>query len=163
MTAPIHVVSLLRVGKLEEAVAELNRSAFAACYGPFNVRNEVDVHSNIVGGHFNNSHFLTGDGGYLQALFNGFAGVIIDSQGLILRKPYLVPGTESITLVAIHFRGFRITYKVSKGLINISYAQQPASQRLCVKDVEGSFQKELPVELAVSEFSFPGLIFDCSG
>ena len=45
----------------------LNRSMLAAVYGPFNVRNEVDVHADIVGGHFNNTHFLTGDGGMFSS------------------------------------------------------------------------------------------------
>ena len=45
--------------------------------GPFNMRNEVDVHNLTVGGHFNNSHFLTGDGGYVQILLHGFMGLML--------------------------------------------------------------------------------------
>ncbi len=66
MTTPIHTIVWLELGNALAAAAELNRSMHAAAYGPFNVRNEVDAHADVVGGHFNNTHFLTGDGGFLQ-------------------------------------------------------------------------------------------------
>lgn len=46
---------------------ERERECVCGCPGPFNVRNEVDAHPDIIGGHFNNTKFLTGDGGFLQA------------------------------------------------------------------------------------------------
>lgn len=41
MTTPIHTVVWLGLGEWALAQAEFNRSMHAACYGPFNVRNEV--------------------------------------------------------------------------------------------------------------------------
>ena len=55
MTTPMHTVVWLQLGEAALAQAEFNRSMHAACYGPFNVRNEVDKHADIPGGHFDNT------------------------------------------------------------------------------------------------------------
>ena len=41
MTTPIHTIVWTSLGETTLAQAEFNRSMHAACYGPFNVRNEV--------------------------------------------------------------------------------------------------------------------------
>lgn len=89
MTTPIHTAVHLVLGDEIKAQAAFNRSLHAACYGPFNVRNEVDKHADIVGGHFDNSHFLTGDGGFLQAVINGYGGIRILPHSLKLHLPRL--------------------------------------------------------------------------
>jgi hypothetical protein len=43
---------------------------------------QVDAHQDVIGGHFNNSKFLTGDGGFLQALVHGYGGIRIVDSGL---------------------------------------------------------------------------------
>jgi hypothetical protein len=66
-------------------------------YGPFNMRNEVDVHTTTVGGHFNNTHFLTGDGGYIQILLNGYGGLMLAHQsGMQLNRPVIPEGATSL-------------------------------------------------------------------
>ena len=49
---------------------------------PLHVSSQVDVHQDVIGGHFNNSKFLTGDGGLLQALVHGYGGLRIVDSGL---------------------------------------------------------------------------------
>lgn len=34
---------------------------YGCCYGPYNLRNEIDRHNNTVGGHNSNTHFVTGE------------------------------------------------------------------------------------------------------
>ena len=41
MTTPMHTIVWLGLGEWTLAQAEFNRSMHAACYGSFNVRNEV--------------------------------------------------------------------------------------------------------------------------
>jgi len=55
MTTPMHTVVWLQLYETTLAQAEFNRSMHAACYGPFLVRNEVDKHSDVQGGHFDNT------------------------------------------------------------------------------------------------------------
>ena len=52
MTTPMHTIVWLQLGQVQKAQAEFNRTLHAACYGPYNVRNEVDKHADIPGGHF---------------------------------------------------------------------------------------------------------------
>ena len=40
---------------------------YGCCYGPFNLRNEIDRHNSTVGRHNSNTHFVTGDGGYINS------------------------------------------------------------------------------------------------
>ena len=100
-------------------------SSFAACYGPFNVRNEVDLHDDVVGGHFNNSHFLTGDGGFLQALINGFGGLRVapgDGDGLALFSPALPEGAEALRLTGLHYRGLVFDWVLTPEAFSVSLA-----------------------------------------
>lgn len=76
----VHIANWMELGEIQRAEYAFNRSKHAACYGPFNVRNEVDLYGH--GGHDLNSHFLTGDGGFLQAVLNGYGGIRITEYGL---------------------------------------------------------------------------------
>ena len=113
MTAPIHAISWLKTVPPNITGAEfaLNRSMLAVAYGPFNMRNEVDVHNTTIGGHFNNSHFLTGDGGYLQILLNGYGGLMLAHQdGMQFNRPVLPEGATSLAFVQLKFLGFSLDY-----------------------------------------------------
>jgi hypothetical protein len=56
---------------------------------PFGVWNE-----RVVGG---NPHFITGAGGFLQNIIYGYAGLQLNSTGILI-DPTLLPQVESITL-----------------------------------------------------------------
>jgi trehalose/maltose hydrolase-like predicted phosphorylase len=105
MTTPIHTIVWLQLGRPDLAAAEFNRTRHAACYGPYNVRNEVDMHQDIIGGHFENTRFLTGDGGALQALLNGYGGLRILDDSLKLLQPTLPESVGQMTLRNISWRG----------------------------------------------------------
>lgn len=63
MTHPIRLVSFLMAqehnasyrGLAEQA---LNGTMYGCCYGPYNLRNEIDRHNTTVGGHNSNTHFV---------------------------------------------------------------------------------------------------------
>ena len=115
MTAPIHAVSWLKVVPPNVSGAEfaLNRSMLACAYGPYNMRNEVDVHNTTVGGHHNNSHFLTGDGGFVQVLLNGYLGLMLAHQdGLQFNRPVLPAGAESLAVRGLRYLGFMVDLAV---------------------------------------------------
>jgi hypothetical protein len=74
-------------------------------YEPFYVWSET---SQLTGAR----HFLTGAGGFLQAIINGYLGLRIQSDGLHWKNPTLPPDIQSITLHGIKLRGgvFDITF-----------------------------------------------------
>lgn len=85
----------------------------AAVYGDFNVRNEVDVHNTTVGGHFNNTHFLTGDGGYIQILLNGYGGLMLAKQdGMQLNRPVVPAGSTGLRIVGMVYLLWRVDYSM---------------------------------------------------
>jgi hypothetical protein len=51
MTGPIHAIIWLMLNQSFKAEKEFNRSLQACTYGEFHVRNEVDMHEDIIGGH----------------------------------------------------------------------------------------------------------------
>jgi len=109
MTECIHLANWLDLEEFDDAQFAFNRSKHAACYGPFNVRNEVDLFGH--GGIFINSHFLTGDGGFLQAMLNGWGGIRINNGGLRL-NPFLPANVAKIVFSKIHYlqNDIRITF-----------------------------------------------------
>ena len=114
MTAPIHAIVWRQLGDTAAAEAALNRSMHAAAYGPFNVRNEVDKHPDVIGADFDNTKFLTGDGGFLQALMFGYGGLRIVDDGLLLRRP--APPTGDVghmVLRGLAWRGRVFTLNVT--------------------------------------------------
>ncbi|CAF1685736.1 unnamed protein product [Rotaria magnacalcarata] len=107
MTAPIHAIVWLMLNETLKAEGEFNRSLQACTYGEFHVRNEVDIHANIIGGHGFNTHFLTGDGGFIQSVMMGYAGLRYDDKSLLFNPlaGSLTPATKSIRLRNVHVRG----------------------------------------------------------
>ena len=110
----MHAISWLKTDPPNTTGAEfaLNRSLYAACYGDFNVRNEVDVHQTTVGAHYNNTHFLTGDGGYIQILVYGFGGLMLAKQsGIQMNQPILPKGTTSLAIKSFQYLGSEVDFE----------------------------------------------------
>jgi hypothetical protein len=113
MTAPIHAISWLKMYPPNSTGANfaMNRSMLAVAYGSYNMRNEVDVHNTTVGGHFNNTHFLTGDGGFLQILLNGYGGLMLARQdGMRFNKPTLPEGVTKLRFVGLKYLGWIVDF-----------------------------------------------------
>lgn len=135
MTAPIHAVSWLKTQPPNITGAEfaLNRSLLAAVYGEFNVRNEVDAHNTTVGAHYNNTHFLTGDGGYLQILLNGFGGLMLAQQdGMQLNPPVLPQGADELAVLGMKYHGFTVDYVFDSTTMRWAVTHSTSPAELCL-------------------------------
>eukprot|EP01059_Diplonema_ambulator_P008627 TRINITY_DN18289_c0_g1_i1.p1 TRINITY_DN18289_c0_g1~~TRINITY_DN18289_c0_g1_i1.p1 ORF type:complete len:848 (+),score=236.78 TRINITY_DN18289_c0_g1_i1:252-2546(+) len=161
MTTPIHTVVQLdllgqQLGNVSLMEAEFNRSMYAGCYGPYYVRNEVDKHPDITGGHFDNTHFLTGDGGYLQSLVYGFSGLRVTEAGLRWTVPRLPSGVASFRLRNITWHGVEVTIRYEEGRTEM---WRGPSGVLCLTDASGSVHPITPqgTQVQTSAFHFPGL------
>ncbi|CAF0967714.1 unnamed protein product [Adineta steineri] len=121
MTGPIHSIVWLLLNETLRAEGEFNRSLQACTYGEFHVRNEVDIHEDIIGGHGFNTHFLTGDGGFIQAVMMGYAGLRYDDKSLLFNPlPGVVtPATKSIRLRNILVQGtYSFDYTIDESAVH---------------------------------------------
>jgi trehalose/maltose hydrolase-like predicted phosphorylase len=163
MTTPMHTVVWLSLGEDVKAAGEFNRSMHAACYGAFNVRNEVDKHADITGGHFDNTHFLTGDGGFLQALINGYGGLRIVIDGLRLLQPTLPDSVGTLTLRHVAWRGGKFTFIITQDMQVLNAIEGP-STTLCLIDAAGAREPltvgGAPLSLPRSTFEYPALLIN---
>eukprot|EP00759_Apiculatamorpha_spiralis_P058349 PhF_6_TR9183/c0_g1_i1/m.14325/K22078/PGGHG, ATHL1; protein-glucosylgalactosylhydroxylysine glucosidase len=140
MTTPIHGIVHLLLGNRTAADAQLNRSMHAACYGPFNVRNEVDAHADIIGGHFNNTKFLTGDGGFLQLIVNGYCGLRVVDDAFLISGSNLPQALGSISLHNFVFRKCHFSLSINDVEINLSLLDDNVdakNQQLSIIDARG--------------------------
>jgi hypothetical protein len=147
MTTPIHTIVWLQIAQTLAgadsaalqalATAEFNRSMHAACYGPFHVRNEVDEHADIVGGHFNNSRFLTGDGGFLQSVVNGYGGLRLVDEGLKLLPPVLPDSVGAFTLRGLSWHGRLFNLTVDAAAATLALDPSAAQPGLAVYGAGG--------------------------
>lgn len=162
MTTPMHAIIWTQLGEHDLAAAEFNRTLHAAAYGPFNVRNEVDKHADIPGGHFDNTHFTTGDGGALQALLNGFGGLRITAAGLKLLQPHLPDAVGRLTLRGLSWRDGHITVIVGASAQTIALLD---GGDVCLADAAGGSQRltagGAPATLAYTTYAYPALLAAC--
>lgn len=156
MTAPIQAINWLKVSPPNITGAELalNRSMFAAAFGPFNVRNEVDIHTTTVGAHYTSAPFLTGDGGFLQVLLNGYAGLMLARQdGMQLNAPTLPPRTTSIRILGILY----LNYTLDVVTDGVMMSWNTTSEGLCLFRPPAAGGERmalgvLPVALNIADF-----------
>eukprot|EP01063_Lacrimia_lanifica_P033175 TRINITY_DN5834_c0_g3_i1.p1 TRINITY_DN5834_c0_g3~~TRINITY_DN5834_c0_g3_i1.p1 ORF type:complete len:863 (+),score=241.18 TRINITY_DN5834_c0_g3_i1:39-2591(+) len=169
MTTPIHTIVMTDLLAAEAAGPEITvarrdavfyRALHAVQYGPFHTFNEVDTHKNIEGhGSFNNAHFLTGNGGFLQNFVYGFSGLRVTLAGLKISAP-LPPATlRAVTLrrLAFHGMAFRVVYT----LHNTTLTLLSPSAAACVRDSAGSGQAVAagaPLALVTRQYRFPGML-----
>ncbi|XP_052562857.1 protein-glucosylgalactosylhydroxylysine glucosidase-like [Culex pipiens pallens] len=96
MTWPIIAIGWLDLDEPTLAATHLRRSYQPYLRPPFNVWNERPA------GFGGASNFVTGAGGFLQAILNGYAGIRLQDSELTL-KPRLPPGTTRLFIPRIHY------------------------------------------------------------
>lgn len=72
---------------------------------------------------FDSTHFLTGDGGFIQSVMMGYAGLRYDEQSLLFNPlpGVLTPGTKSIRLRNILVRGlYPIDYTIDQYAMHLN-------------------------------------------
>ena len=112
MTWPINTIAFLRGGDPTAAAKYFNDSFADYREEPFGVWSEMHV-----GG--GRSHFVTGPGGFLQSLINGYSGVQLGPESLGLRMTLPV-GVPSLALRNVHYRGHSFSAKLSGGVVTIT-------------------------------------------
>jgi trehalose/maltose hydrolase-like predicted phosphorylase len=126
MTWAMHAIGYLELGDQAQADSNFDR-AFANAQPPFGVWSETPT-----GGAVN---FITGAGGFLQAVLFGLPGLRIWPAHLALR-PSFVSSMESVTVRGIHYRGAVFTLSYDAHSMTLTAARGSAT--LVFEDAQGS-------------------------
>lgn len=110
MTNSMFSINYLDIGDLSDGNKMLERSYKPYIKSPFNVWFEVidGVDENFAG------NFITGAGGFLQCIFNGFFGLRIHLDFLEIKKPNLPNNSTSMKFKGIKYLNSTIEMKVGK-------------------------------------------------
>eukprot|EP01112_Ceratiomyxa_fruticulosa_P003259 TRINITY_DN13628_c0_g1_i1.p1 TRINITY_DN13628_c0_g1~~TRINITY_DN13628_c0_g1_i1.p1 ORF type:complete len:707 (-),score=130.46 TRINITY_DN13628_c0_g1_i1:33-2153(-) len=144
MTYGIHSIIWLQLGYIENANDLFNKS-YANIHAPFNVWMETPT-----GGAVN---FITGAGGFLQAVFAGYGGIRITPNG-ITGNPNLPKGSSFLKLRGVEFLGSTIDISFDGKTISILLQNAPSSApTLFVTSSQGTVKLFAQKQLSLS----PGL------
>ncbi|GMH60686.1 hypothetical protein TrRE_jg6458 [Triparma retinervis] len=110
MTWGMHALGFLGLGMHEEASSNFNRSFANTANSPFLIWQETPT-----GGATN---FLTGAGGFLQGVLNGYGGIRIGKEGMTL-YPTLIDGSEGMFFRSLNFVGCKIDVDVGEGDVSV--------------------------------------------
>ena len=168
MTHPIHIVSFLLAQQHNAsyrglAERSLNGTMYGVCYGPFNLRNEIDRHNSTVGGHGSNTHFITGDGGFINAFVSGYGGLMLGASqgGLQLSRPTVPERTSGLAFRGLKYLGGNLDYEVGEGSIGFRVHSGPP---LCLLEASGkrhSLAVGSETTFATAGFGFPATLGPC--
>eukprot|EP01052_Picozoa_sp_SAG31_P029702 SAG31_NODE_2973_length_4832_cov_11.390882_5_plen_185_part_00 len=183
MTHPIRLVAFLlaqehNVSYRNLAEQALNGTMYGCCYGPYNLRNEIDRHNTTVGGHGSNTHFVTGDGGFINSFVSGFGGLMLGATqaGLRLSKPTVPERTAGLRFKGLSYLGLDLDYEVTATQLSFTIHSGEGSARdsvianvateLCLVDANGMrlalASGGAPTSVKVAALSFPATLGPCS-
>ena len=89
----------------------------------------------LSGGH---SNFITGAGGFLQNIVQGWAGVRVGADALTLTTPTLPPSVTRVTLRSLQFRGTSFSVWFDESSISFALAGARGPTELTVSDGTGA-------------------------
>jgi trehalose/maltose hydrolase-like predicted phosphorylase len=112
MTWAMHAIGWLELGKQDKADPNFQR-AYANSHLPFGVWTETPTGGTV--------NFLTGAGGFLQSVINGYGGMRV-REGKLDFRPFLPPSTTSLALkgVALYGSTFDVSWNTTTVLVTAS-------------------------------------------
>lgn len=108
MTSSMMTINYLDVDDEAEANEMLRQSYKPFIRKPFNVWNEV------VEGETGATNFMTGAGGFLQAIFNGFMGIRVHLDRLEIKNPKLPESCSIVKIAGFSFLKSKFELKLDK-------------------------------------------------
>lgn len=108
MSTSMYAINYLDVDEEIKANAML-----AASYKPY-VRHPFNVWSEVVEGETGATNFITGAGGFLQTIFNGYSGIRLHLDRLELRKPRLPIGINKLRIKGFSYLNSKFELKLRK-------------------------------------------------
>ncbi|KAL7044782.1 hypothetical protein ACKWTF_002049 [Chironomus riparius] len=99
MTWAIHTIGFLDLEDQNTAAKYFERSYSLYTRAPFNAWSEAIPDQPAAG------NFITGAGGFLQSVINGYAGIRLNFDNLVITKSYLPANSSKLTLNGIVYLG----------------------------------------------------------
>lgn len=118
MTNSMFAINYLDIGDFIDANEMLEKSYKPYIRPPFNVWNEATHGVAESAG-----NFITGAGGFLQTIFNGFFGIRIHLNYLEIKSPQLPSNTTAMKIRGIKYRKSSMEIKVAKGKIGLRFVE----------------------------------------
>uniref|UniRef100_A0A182MI62 Protein-glucosylgalactosylhydroxylysine glucosidase n=1 Tax=Anopheles culicifacies TaxID=139723 RepID=A0A182MI62_9DIPT len=115
MTWAIHTIGHLDLNELDHAAAMFRKSYKQYLRAPFHVWSENGDGADGAG------NFITGAGGFLQSLINGYAGVRLRHGKLIINKPRLPPGTTRLFIPQLNFGGVQFALDIGQNSFRVTF------------------------------------------
>ncbi|XP_053692206.1 protein-glucosylgalactosylhydroxylysine glucosidase-like [Sabethes cyaneus] len=139
MTWAMHAINHLDLNNMEKAVENFKRSFQNYVRGPHRVWNEVEV------GQRGATNFLTGAGGFLQAVIYGFGGLRLHLDRLQIWNPRLPPNMTEFEIKGFKYLHASFTLKVTKHIATLEATR--ISRKLTIqgwnKDEQFLVQKQI--------------------
>ncbi|XP_053665201.1 protein-glucosylgalactosylhydroxylysine glucosidase-like [Anopheles marshallii] len=130
MTWAIHTIGHLELNQLIEADAMFDKSYRQYLRAPFNVWSENGNNEPGAG------NFITGAGGFLQSIINGYAGVRLHQDRLEITNARLTPSTGTLHIPTIEYRGALFSLTVRTNAFTIKIRSTANDVRLLVDQKE---------------------------
>lgn len=109
MAYAIHAIASLDLNATKEANEDFNSYENFAT-SPFYVWCEK-----------NESSYLAGMGAFLQALFNGYAGIRLHLDHLLIKKPMILPNTTGFELDGMMYLGAKYKLVVTSEMSHVTF------------------------------------------
>ncbi|XP_041778420.1 protein-glucosylgalactosylhydroxylysine glucosidase-like isoform X2 [Anopheles merus] len=115
MTWAIHTIGHLDLNELDHAAAMFRKSYKQYLRAPFHVWSENGDGADGAG------NFITGAGGFLQSLINGYAGVRLRHGKLVIDNPRLPPATTRLFIPELNFAGVKFALDIGQSGFRITF------------------------------------------
>lgn len=117
MTWAIHTIGHLDLEQDESARVMFFKSYQQYMRAPFNVWSENGDGTDGAG------NFITGAGGFLQSVINGYAGVRLRDGELVITQPQLLPQTRRLYIPEINYMGVKLYLDIKTSEVLIGFKE----------------------------------------
>ncbi|XP_055917587.1 protein-glucosylgalactosylhydroxylysine glucosidase isoform X2 [Eupeodes corollae] len=158
-TGPAMTWSMYAIGHLDEGNKPKADKLFEKGYKDY-VREPFKVWSEVIRGKEGAANFITGIGGFLQTIVNGYGGVRFHLNRMEIKKPNILPGTKSSIISGIHYHGsifkIQLSSKPTLTVVSIKDGQklrlidEKNGVKLMTKGIEYSLENDVSVEATES-------------
>ncbi|XP_055591897.1 protein-glucosylgalactosylhydroxylysine glucosidase-like [Uranotaenia lowii] len=117
MTWAMHTIGHLDLEQIAEAAGMFSKSYSQYMRAPYNVWSENGDGTDGAG------NFITGAGGFLQSVINGYAGVRLRDGELSITNPRVLPQTTRLFIPEINYMDVKFSLDITPQTTNITFLQ----------------------------------------
>lgn len=151
MTWGMHAINFIDIKDFGEAERLMNKSYIEYMRVPFKVWCEVSPE--YVGA----INFITGAGGFLQVIMNGYGGVRPKLGWLQVNKPQALPNHGTLSIEGLQYMGSKYTIHADDGMSSVTFTKINAAKPLKYTTSDGQehviVENESSKSVCLSDFT----------